>query len=133
MDEKVAQESPGSNSLCSPPKNSVAPTTAMLQKSAPSSPLQYFETMFEGLTSIPPLDAKRFNGSFEHFRSLKHPASDQDSLYVGGKKVNLHSLHVKFMSNRGYETKEVADPSLLPLTQTRRRFSFSKGQGSGRK
>lgn len=58
---------------------------------------------------IPPLDVKRFKGSFDHFCSVKGLNLDQEPLRVGGKEVVLHSLHEKVIDNRGYEVHEVPD------------------------
>ena len=64
---------------------------------------------------IPPLDERRFNGSFNHFCSVKQLPLDQGLLHVGGKKVELHSLHEAVMKHRGYVINKVR-PRLLTHT-----------------
>lgn len=117
----VAQECPGSNSNCSRPKNSVAPATTMLSRPPPPSPHQFFTTPTDSRLSIPPLNAERFSGSFEHFCSVRGLVVDyQLLLRVGEREVDLYSLHKEFMNRRGYNINEVPDLSLpIPPSKCR--------------
>jgi len=73
----------------------------------PTSPSQFLMTTPDKGILVPPLDVEKFNGSFEYFRSVKRLAVDRELLSVGRGEVNLHSLHVEVMRNRGYDTREV--------------------------
>lgn len=108
MSRVVAQECSGSNSPCSHPKNSVAPATNMLPRSPPSLH-NLFTTTLENDFRIPPLNAQRFNGSFEHFCTVKGLVLDHEPLHMGEKEVNLHSLHSEVMGHQGYNVNEVPD------------------------
>ena len=55
---------------------------------APPSTLQSFAEL-----PIPPLDRMRFQGSYRNFCSTKKLAIHEAALDIGGKQVNLHTLH----------------------------------------
>ncbi|KAF9789534.1 hypothetical protein BJ322DRAFT_1105382 [Thelephora terrestris] len=71
-----------------------------------SSPPQFSKPITNKGMVIPPLDLKRFKGSFKHFCSVKGLVLDQEPLRVGGKELNLHSLHEKVIAHCGYEIAE---------------------------
>lgn len=64
-------------------------------------------TTINKLPSVPPLDARRFDGSFQHFCSVKRLVPDRKLLNIGGKEVYLHSLHEVVMIRRGHGNEEV--------------------------
>ena len=71
-----------------------------------SPPHVLINTTDSGL-SVPPLDVKRFDESFEYFCTAKRLVLDRELLHVKGEEVNLHSLHKEVMRNRGYDIHEV--------------------------
>lgn len=85
------------------PQNLTTCTKIMLPVSPPHV---LINTADSGL-SVPPLDVKRFDGSFEYFCTAKRLVLDRKLLHVKGEEVNLHSLHEEVMRNRGYDIHEV--------------------------
>lgn len=90
--------------------------------------------MLENRLEIPPLNAERFNGSFNHFCSVKglRVALDLEPPHVGEKEVDFHSLHQEVMNNRGYNANEVPDSSSPPPHKSKhgaeKGFSFQRRQ-----
>lgn len=105
--QMAAQECSGSNSPTSQPRNSVAPATTMLSKSLSQSRRHVATVISKYRLEIPPLDADRFRGSLDHFRWVKGLDEHVETQHVGGREVDLHSLHIEFMNNHGYNTKQV--------------------------
>lgn len=58
----------------------------------------------------PPLDFRRFDGSFKHFCSVKRMEVDR-KLVAGGKEIHLHALHEGVMKHKGQGIDEVRDLS----------------------
>ena len=126
MNSAAAQECPGSNSPCSPPKNSIAPTTTMVSTSHSPSPPYSLPTPPDKSLTIRPLDEERFKGSFKHFCAVKGLAPERELQQVGGTDIKLHLLHQKVIKNRGYDVHEVCViPRFVPPpNQTLRRNFF---------
>ena len=51
-------------------------------------------------TPVPPLDRTRFQGSYRHFCLTKKLAIDGAVLNIGGKQVDLHTLHEEVLKLR---------------------------------
>lgn len=51
-------------------------------------------------TSVPPLDRSRFQGSYRHFCLTKKLAINEAALNIGGKQVDLHTLHEEVLKLR---------------------------------
>lgn len=94
---QVAQQNSG-NAMTPPQQHSNRPDIL----TPPGSIQNYAGTI------VPPLDRARFLGSYRHFCATKKLAINEATLNIGGKPVDLHSLH-----------KEV-----LELRATDRRVSF---------
>ena len=104
----------------------------MLSISPPPALRHLYAIVVDVRLEIPPLDAKRFNGSFKHFCSVKGLAPEKESSQVGGREVNLHSLHVEVMKRRGYIADEVPDSSpsnILHPNMGAERFFFCLFRG----
>jgi len=54
---------------------------------------------FSGM-SVPPLDRTRFQGSYRHFCSVEKLAINEAALTIGGKLVDLHTLHEEVLKLR---------------------------------
>ena len=72
----------------------------------PAFPSQFLINAANKGCSIPPLDAKRFNGSYGHFCTTKRLVLDRE-LQLHGRKVSLPSFHEEAMKQRGYDIHEV--------------------------
>ena len=51
-------------------------------------------------TPVPPLDRSRFQGSYRHFCATKKLAINDAVLNIGGKQVDLHTLHEEVLKLR---------------------------------
>lgn len=108
-------------------KNSATSTTTV----PPHSPFQSSITRMDNEPQVPPLDQTRFTGSFEHFCKVKQLELDRRSLRVGGKVVDLHTLHEAVMNGQGYAVDKVFRRSLLTPKCDAECEMFRKGQISG--
>jgi len=62
-------------------------------------------------SSVPPLDQSRFQGSYRHFCRTKKLVVNEAALNIGGKQVDLHTLHEEVLNLR-------ATGRVSPLLQT---------------
>lgn len=51
-------------------------------------------------TTVPPLDRTRFQASYRHFCSTKKLTISEAALNIGGKQVDLHTLHEEVLRLR---------------------------------
>jgi len=86
---QVPQQNPGN--AMTPPQ----PQPNQNNILAPPPTLQSFPG-----TSVPPLDRTRFQGSYRHFCSTKKLAINEPALNIGGKQVDLHTLHEEVLKLR---------------------------------
>ena len=86
---QVPQQNPG---------NAMTPPQSQPNQSGILAPLSTLQS-FAG-TSVPPLDRSRFQGSYRHFCSTKKLAISEAALNIGGKQVDLHTLHEEVLKLR---------------------------------
>ena len=86
---QVPQQNPG---------NVVASPQSQPDQSGILAPLSTLQS-FAG-TSVPPLDRPRFQGSYRHFCSTKKLVISEAALNIGGKQVDLYTLHEEVLKLR---------------------------------
>ena len=86
---QVSQQNPGS--AMTPPQ----PQPGRNDILAPPSTIREYSG-----TAVPPLDRARFLGSYRHFCATKKLAINEAALNIGGKPVDLHSLHEEVLRLR---------------------------------
>ena len=86
---QLSQQNPGNSMTPSQPQPSQGNILA------PPPTLQNFTG-----SSVPPLDRSRFQGSYRHFCSTKKLAINEAALNIGGKQVDLHTLHEEVLNLR---------------------------------
>jgi hypothetical protein len=105
---QVPQQNPGN--VMTPPQQQ--PNQNSILAPPPTLP------SFAG-TSVPPLDRSRFEGSYRHFCSTKKLAISEGALNIGGKQVDLHTLHEEVLKLRatGRVSFFLSDPKFVCLDQ----------------
>ena len=69
-------------------------------------------------SSVPPLDRTRFQGSYRHFCSTKKLSINEAALNIGGKQVDLHTLHEEVLNLRATGRVSSILPNLMFYTLT---------------